>query len=153
MKTNGNASFRPACLPACQLDSLAWLGKKQWKVRKKMKRRQSKSEHREKDKQKKMERGKRRQKENKRESARHLQSPENASTHMTKRNRTKGNAITNIQSETLKQNIASDGAAYSSQGGGCKPVNNEKTQLASIFQGPCARFQRLLSKKEKILMI
>ena len=58
-----------------------------------------------------MEKGKRRQKENKRESARHLQSPENASTDMTKRNRTKGNAITNIQSETLKQNIASDGAA------------------------------------------
>ena len=110
-----------------------------------------------KDKQKKMEKGKTRQKENKRESARHLQSPENASAYMTKRNRTKGNAIFNIQSETLKQNIASDGAAepHTTLRGvrKCKPVNNEKTQLASIFQGPCARFQRLLSKKEKILMI
>ena len=52
---------------------------------------------------------KRRQKENKRESARHLQSPENASDHMRKRNRTKGNTITNIQPETLKRNITSDG--------------------------------------------
>ena len=104
-----------------------------------------------------MEKGKKEDRKKTKEKVQGTQSPENASAYMTERNRTNGNAITNIQSETLKQNIASDGAAepHTTLRGvrKCKPVNNEKTQLASIFQGPCARFQRLLSKKEKILMI
>ena len=58
-----------------------------------------------------MEKGKKEDRKKTKEKVQGTQSPENASAYMTERNRTNGNAITNIQSETLKQNITSDGAA------------------------------------------
>ena len=126
------------CLPAGQ-PCLVW--KEKDENREKNKAKAKKVSTKKKDKRRWRKKRKRRQKENKRESARHLQSPENASDHMRKRNRTKGNTITNIQPETLKRNITSDGPTQAHKtprggGNGCLPTTENNTNWHQYSKVP-----------------